>query len=115
MDPSLRVVTRTPLQELWRSDGSSLDGCDKPLSAEVISGLLRSGLVEFVIADAGSVLNWIPIGGCHSFWKMEVKPHLAKPGVNARLEDFPGRYFYFASQWQDSKSPIPIVLLERNH
>ncbi len=115
MDASLRIVTTTPLQELWRSDGSSLEFCQKALNAEDIRELLRAGQVEFVVADPGSALKWIPVVECHAFWKNEAKTRVASSTNKVRREDFPGEYFYFASQWRDPKSPRPIVLLEKNH
>ena len=115
MDASLRIVTKTPLQELWRSDGSSLESCQKALSSEDIRELLRAGQVEFVVADPGSALKWIPVAECHAFWKSEAKVRVQDPTAKARREEFPGEYFYSASQWRDPKSPRPIVLLEKHH
>src|SRR5437867_3382713 len=115
MDPSLRIVTRTPLQELWRSDGSAMSSCQRALKKEDIRELLGTGPIEFVVADPGPLpLRWISLTDCHKFWKSEVKAHLAEPYAKARLRDFPGEYFYFASQWRDPNSTLPIVLLERN-
>ena len=89
MDASLRIVTKTPLQELWRSDGSSLESCQKALSSEDIRELLRAGAVEFVIADPGSALKWIPVAECHAFWKKVAKTRVAGPTNKVRREEFP--------------------------
>ena len=92
-----------------------LESCQKALRLEDIRELLRAGAVEFVIADAGSALKWIAVPECHAFWKNEVKARVANPTPKVRREDFPGEYFFLASQWRDPKSPCPIVLLERHH
>ena len=115
MNASLRIVTRTPLQDLSRSDGSLLESCQKALSVEDIRELLRAGAVEFVIADTGSALKWIPVAECHAFWKNEAKVRVQDPTAKARREEFPGEYFYLASQWRDAESASPIVLLEKYH
>lgn len=115
MDPSLKVVTAMPLHELWRSDGSPIEPRGLLLSRKNIRELLRLGPIEFVIADAGLALQWIPISDCYKFWRAMVKPHLAEPDSKARLEEFPDQYCYFASQWREPNSKTPIVLLERYH
>ncbi len=115
MDAFFRIVTRTPLQELWRNDGSLLESCQRAVNAEDIRELLRAGAVQFVIADPGHALKWIPLGECHAFWKSEVNARIANPAAKARREEFPGEHFYLASQWRDPESLSPIVLLEKCH
>src|SRR5690242_19873463 len=115
MEPSFRVVTRTPLGELWRLNCAVIGPREGWLSREDIREQLRLGPVEFVIADLGMPLKCISISDCHKFWKSEVKPHLAEPDAKARLEDFPNEYFYFASRWRDRNSRTLIVLLEKHH
>lgn len=49
-----------------------------------------------------------------SSWKSEVKVHLAQPDAKTHLEDFPGEYCYFASEWKADVGE-PIVLLAKSH
>src|SRR5215471_1745278 len=58
---------------------------------------LKSGAVQFVVADVGAVPRWIPEGDCFRFWKDEARTHLASD-AKVRLEEFTGEYCYFASQ-----------------
>jgi hypothetical protein len=113
VDPRLRVVIRLPLDELWRDDGFSTAARGKSLIEEDIRRLLHDGPVQFVVANVGSPLRWIPVNECFLFWKNDAKRHLAT-GRKAILDEFPGTYCYFASQW-DSAESTPIVLLEMTH
>ena len=74
----------------------------------------RSGPVQFVIADVGQALRWIPESECFHFWKNEVNPHLAAD-AKTHLDDYAGEYFYRASEWKSRKSEAPIVVLEIYH
>lgn len=114
MDPKLRVVTRIPLSELWRDDGFLSLQRQRSLTTEDVRQLIKSGLVQFVIADVGLALRWIPEIECFHFWKNEVKPHLATE-AKTHLADYPGEYFYFASEWKARRSEAPIVVLEKYH
>ena len=112
MDNELRVVTRLPLQELWRDDGFSTTTRGRSLTAEDVRTFLISGPVQFVVADVGEAPRWIPASESFQFWKQEAKPHLATE-ARASLDQFPGGYCYFASQWEGEYTPI--VLLEKHH
>ena len=70
--------------------------------------------MQFVVADLGFALRWIPTNECFHFWKHEAKTHLAT-GTRVVLDDFPGGYFYFASHWEGPESEAPIVVMERHH
>jgi hypothetical protein len=113
MDASLRVVTQVPLRELWRDDGFSTKTRGKSLSHDDVREFLTSGRVQFVVADVGKAPRWIPASECFDFWKHEAKPHLAGT-ERASLNEFPGGYCYFASQWE-GETTTPIVLLEKHH
>jgi len=115
MNTALKVVTQLPLTELWRDSKLMTTSCIRPLTAEDIAVLLRVGPVQFVVADVGSPLRWIPLGECYEFWKMEVKPHLAAPVSQASLDDFPDNYFYFASEWSGDNGTTPIIVCEKHH
>lgn len=109
-----RIVSQMPLRELWDERGVVSVKELRQLNASDIAELLRAGAVHFVVADVGSTLKWIPLEGCYRFWKSEVKDHLADPAAANYLENFPGEYCYFASEWE-SGGGEPIVLLTMSH
>lgn len=108
-----RVVTRLPPAELWDDAGPVSAVAVRALAAEDIRDLLRTGPVRFVVAAVGSPLRWVAAADCFRFWKAEVHSRVAGPG-EARLEDFPGGYCYFASEWAAGDGP-PVVLLAIAH
>jgi hypothetical protein len=59
-------------------------------------------------------LRWIDATDCYQLWNTEIKAHLAAPDQRGTLDQFPGGYFYFASEWR-RKEMLPIVVLERYH
>ena len=109
MRPS--VLTKLPLDRLTSSRGAAQR--ERELGEKGIQSLLRRSQVRFVIADVGSALRWIPELDAFAFWKDEVKAHLAEPRDAAALQQMPGEYAYFASQWSDGSTPI--VLLTKVH
>ncbi len=114
MDLKLKIVTRMPLEQLWRNDGVLVNSRGQMLTAEEIVLLLRLGPLVFVVADVGFPLTWIESEHCYEFWNKEVKPHLAS-GPNFVLKDYPGEYCYVASKWSSAQEPMLIVLLEKQH
>ena len=115
MDAALKVVTQLPLTLLWRDDGFTTASRIRWLTADDIASLLRDGRVQFVVADIGASLLWIPLGECYDFWKAEAQPHLAAPGSRASLDDFPDGYCYFASEWSNRDGAVPIIVCETHH
>jgi hypothetical protein len=114
MNTTLKIVTRLPLTELWRDDGFTTTSRVRWLTAEDIASLLRSGRVQFVVADIGASLRWIPAGECYDFWKRDLQLHLAAPDSKPSLDDGPDGYCYFASEWS-SRDGAPIIVCERHH
>ena len=114
VDANLKIVTHLPLRELWRDDGFSTNTRGRSLTAEDVRRFLASGLVQFVVADVGAAPQWIATRECFHFWKNEAKLHLAAQ-MGASLDEFPGGYCYFASQWGGRESDVPIVVLEKHH
>jgi len=115
MDWTQRVVTRTPLTELWTDQG--------PLEAERLGSvdhdrvrlLLSEASLQFVVADPGLALQWIPPSGRFRFWKEEVRPRLVESGAEGfRIEEFPGDYCFTASEWR-LEDGHTVVLFERHH
>ncbi|HJT68796.1 MAG TPA: hypothetical protein VJ731_01280 [Terriglobales bacterium] len=114
MDAKLRIITHLPLAQLWRDDGFATEERGRSLTCEDVRQLLKSGPVQFVVADVGVAPRWIPERECFDFWKDEVQPHLASDGVGGR-DQFPGAYRYFAVQWHSRKQEGHIVVLEKQH
>jgi hypothetical protein len=114
MDAAFRIVTKLPLEELWKGDRSPIGSRLRPLTTEEIIQLLRVGIVEFTVADVGHELRWIAPPDCYGFWKSEVKPHLTEDVHRILPHDFPGEYCHKASYWGvDGKAAV--VLLEKYH
>src|SRR5260221_764896 len=116
MDARRRVVTRIPLPELWNEFGDTLAAEPRrELGAEDVRGLLRDGAPRFVVADLGLPLTWVDQTERFAFWKDELAPHLAEPERDRwYLEDFPGEYFYTATEWllADGSS---VVVAAKHH
>jgi len=109
-----RLVTRTPLAELWDHTGPVAARRSRDLTAADIRELLRAGRVRFVVVNVGSPLRWVPEAECFSFWKAEVQTRVGDPFGEAALKDFPGEYFYFAAEWV-LQNGSPLVVLECQH
>lgn len=111
--PSQKVVTSTPVTELWSDKGVVPGQRGSHLTQDDMKRLLRQGPVQFVIADVGHPFEWIPPEVCFGFWKNELQAHLFD-GDAFHFENYPGEYCYVALRWNNS-SPIPIVVLEKHH
>jgi hypothetical protein len=115
MQPALKIVTSTPLSEVWNDKGKLEASRTASIGSDEIKRLLRTGTVQFIIADAGRPLHWISPADCFSFWKSELQAHLASPNAKVGLANFPNDYCYFASLWEGSDASIPMVILEKHH
>lgn len=110
MDPARRIINRLPLDELWNDQGTIAATRGRDLSRKEIRDLLRAAPAQFVVADVGSPLRWIPVSACYDVWKTELQAHLADPGSEFRLEQFPGDYCYVASGWKLAAGGAVVVL-----
>ena len=115
MDSKLRIVTHSPLDELWREEGAIEGRRIRWLRLTDIAELLKRSAVEFAVAEVGNPLQWISVSDCFRFSKMETKPHILESESRAGLESFTGEYCYTASEWECASSAIPVVLLEKHH
>ncbi len=115
MTPQQRIVGQTPMEHLWDSDGDMSASRGNDLGTFEIRDLLRRGNLQFVAAEVGTFLKWIPLEETLEFWRDEVRLHIAEPNAGGFvLEDYPNEYAYRASLWQ-SANDCPIVLLEVHH
>jgi hypothetical protein len=114
MDLANKIVTRLPLQELWRDGGFASTSRSRPLGESEIITFLRRGPVQFVQIDVGNVPKWIALRDCYEYWKNEVRPHLAHAGT-AIIGQFPDGYCYFASEWDGGEAGVAIVVVEKHH
>jgi hypothetical protein len=87
--PDQRIVTKLPLTELWDETGALNGESIRHLDESLIRELMRAGQVQFIVADCGAKLNWIPTQERFEFWKT-VRPQIAaqKP---IYLERFPNQ------------------------
>ena len=115
MDPSLRVVTRLPLQELWDNSGTLPYHRTRNLSYDDILMLLRGGELRFVTANVGDPLQWHLPGNCYHLWKTELQSRLRDAGQHVSLDTFPGGYCYIASEWNAEDDRQLVVVLEVQH
>lgn len=112
MDPARRIVTRIPLDELWTAHGPVAAKRARGLDRAAVSSLITRGAVQLVIADLDKPLRWLDAADTRAFWTGEAA-HVADAD-SASVDDFPGGYFYFASEWRGA-SASPILLLELHH
>jgi hypothetical protein len=113
MRPEHRIVTKIPLTELWDESGTLTDERVRNLDASNIIELLRTGLVQFIVADCGLKLRWIPAQQRYEFWKT-AKPQIADPVKPIYLKQFPNGTAYSASEWRGRACEC-FVLLETHH
>jgi hypothetical protein len=113
MRPDQKIITQIPLTELWDEGGTVTDQRVRNLDVSHITELLRTAAVQFVVADCGLKLKWIPTQQRLEFWKT-VQPHIAEPGKPIYLKQFPDEIAYSASEWRGLAGECP-VLLEKHH
>ena len=108
-----RLVTKIPLTELWNEAGTIPSECIRSIDEGALLELIRSCSVQFVIADCGLKLDWIPIDNRFSFWKT-VRSQIADPTKPIFLGSFPQETAYVASEWRGRAGEC-LVLLEKYH
>lgn len=113
MRPDQRIVTKMPLTEIWDDSGTLTGERIRYLDHNTLRELVRSGSVQFVVADPGLKLNWIPTEKRFEFWKT-VRRQIADATKPIYLGQFPNEVAYIASEWRGRAGAF-IVLLERYH
>ncbi len=114
MDISLKVVTEIPLVELWTHEGFIEARRERYLVKNELKEMLKQSPVEFVIANVGDKLTWIPVGKCYENWTSKIKAQVTNDLDRFELEEFPSNFIYVASEWT-GKIQTPIILLEKHH
>ena len=112
---SQSIVTRLPLEQLWRDDGFTSSSRGEPLGLEGITALLRIGAVSFVVVDVGLAPRWIPLKECFDFWKRDGRSNLVQPHAKVLLDKFLSGHFYRAYRWTAENQSEPIIVLEKYH
>ncbi|MBR1270687.1 hypothetical protein JQ629_24745 [Bradyrhizobium sp. AUGA SZCCT0222] len=114
MESAKRIVTLTPLNELWNSNGRLDARRAEEVGETDIARLLQAGS-SFVVADVGHPLQWISDADRFAFWETEVKCRLVPPDVDGfHPDDYPGSYCYVATMWKGA-STASVVVLEKHH
>ena len=114
MSSSERIITQLPLTELWTEKGNLTVFRKQNLKIEAIRELLKQESVQFVIANAGDKLKWIPVSNCYELWKNEIKNHIIDNFKCINLDNYPNSFAYLASLWT-GETDSPIILLEKHH
>ena len=114
MDSDQRIVTCTPLTELWNSKGLMDARRAESVGETEIAQLLRDGS-SFVVAVVGQPLRWVSEGDRFAFWKAEVRCRLvARDADGFDLDEYPGNYCYVAAMWKCTSS-ASVIVLEKHH
>ena len=109
-----RIVTSMPLKELWNESGKIQAVRTRYLPRKELVEFLKEHPVEFVVANPGHKLRWIPKSECWEYWKNEFKPHIIESFDKIYLDEYPNGLGYGASEWQ-GEIQTPIILLEAYH
>ena len=114
MDLAQRIVTCTPLTELWNSRDLLNAARVANVSEADIVQLMREGAC-LVVAEVGLPLRWVSEEDRFAFWKAEVECRLVTPDAcGFRLDDYPGNYCYVAAKWMCASSTT-VIVLEKHH
>jgi hypothetical protein len=74
---------------------------------------MRTGPVQFIVANCGMKLKWIPLHARFEFWKT-VHQQIADPSQPIYLKQFPNETAYIAPQWSGGAGEC-LILLETHH
>jgi hypothetical protein len=114
MNLQLRIVIHIPLAELWTDSHVLAYKRNRYLGREDVKELSATQPLQFVVAVLGEKLKWINEEDMFDFWKNEIKQYILKVDIRIYLDDLPGNYGYFASEWTLEGSPL-VILLEKIH
>ena len=90
---------------------------ERVLHLNDVKSLLQAGPVQFIVANLGEPLRWIPENARFAFWKAEARFHIVEHPENLiDIEAYPEEYACVASEWvAEESTSSPIVLLEQHH
>lgn len=88
-----------PMDQLW-TDSEILPAQRKEyLITTQIIDLLRKGPIQFVIANCGDKLVWMPFNTCYDFFKSEFKAHLVENPDRIYLNEYKDEYATWDKEW----------------
>lgn len=97
-----------PLTKLWDDNGEFGQCVRDDVTEEDIRDLLREAPIRFLEVNVGRALRWIPLNERFEFWKsIRSNLHVSEKPY---LEDYPGCFFYSASEWTGRDGERLIVL-----
>jgi hypothetical protein len=105
-----QIVSGLPVEELWAGNQLISTIKVRELSLIELTTLVATTKVRFVVAEIGKPLEWIPASSRSEFWKKDVKQHLAGPNTEVVFSEFPGNYYYFASEWSSFDGGTIVLL-----
>jgi hypothetical protein len=111
--PEQRIVVKMPLTELWDDEGTLVGERTRNLDESDLVELLRTGPVQFLVADAGLELRWMRTPQLFEFWKT-VRPQIAHPEKPIYREQVLNETAYIASEWR-GRTDECLILLEKYH
>lgn len=114
MNISLKIVNEIPISQLWNNEEIIEAKRERYLTKDELTEILKNYPVEFVIANVGDKLNWIPVDTCFEYWKSKIRDHVVTNLERIELEDYPNEFAYIASEWI-GQIQSPIILLEKCH
>lgn len=109
-----RTVNKIPLDEIWKDENIIQAKREKYLTRDELTEMLKKHPVEFVIANVGDNLKWLPVDNCYDVWKSKIKAHVVQDLDRIELEKFPNKLAYVASKWS-GETQTTIVLIEKHH
>ena len=101
------------LTELWDDGGTLTRERVRNLDQTELVELLRTRPVQFLVADPGLKLIWIPAPQRFEFWKT-VRPQIAHADKPIYRGQFPKKTAYIASEWRGRTGEC-LILLEKYH
>jgi hypothetical protein len=106
-----RIVTKIPLTEIWDDTGALTGERIRYLDQDTLRELVHSSCVQFIVADPGIELNWIPTEKRFEFWKT-IRPQIADSTKRIYLKQFPNGVAYIAFDWRGRAGEC-LILLEK--
>jgi hypothetical protein len=114
LSPEPRIVTSTPLEQLWGEQGELAAKRVGSLGRDAVRDLVRLRPVHFVVASVGAPLRWIEPAATFDFWKNEAAQRIADAD-GFRPGEAPSGLAYVASLWDMGGDSPAIILLESHH